>query len=242
MKVTLIDHMGSDLTVVNAARVSFDKESDWVYNCSECGDVRHPLDYEFGCVASNDDGCMANKSMSSGDQKLIKYLATHGHWTPFAHPQVQLHIKAPIFVARQLGKHQVGMVWNEVSRRYVDSEPEFYWPDKWRGRAANKKQGSSGEVPVHPGFTQYIKDTLDDSLQSYVRLIEEGVAPEQARMILPQNTYTEWYWTGSLAAWARVYGLRIKEDTQEETRKIAKQIGEIVGPLFPVSWEALTNG
>lgn len=238
MKVTLIDHMGSDLTVVNAARVSFDKQSDWIQPEAIWG-----------------EGC----TLKEPDQKLIKYLATHGHWTPFAHPQVQLHIKAPIFVARQLGKHQVGMVWNEVSRRYVDSEPEFYTPSKWRGRPLDKKQGSSGEIVSlsHEEGLEDIWGTIDNNwhptlhiqynieqnaLDQYNWLLQSGVAPEQARMILPQNTYTEWYWTSSLSGWARVYNLRIKEDTQEETREIAKQIGEIVGPLFPVSWEALTNG
>lgn len=239
MKVTYLDHMGTDLTVCNAARVSFNKRSAW----------------EIVPIGETEDDDMV--FLSDKDEKLIAYLARHNHWTPFAHPQVQLHFKAPIFVARQLEKHQVGMVWNEVSRRYVDSEPEFYWPDKWRGRPVDKKQGSSGVVEelTHEEGREDLWGDLDNkwhptlhiqydigqvALDRYHWLLSSGVSPEQARMILPQNTFTEWYWTGSLAAWARVYNLRIKEDTQEETREIAKQIGEIIVQLFPVSWLALT--
>lgn len=229
MKVTYIDHMGSDLTVVNAARVSFDKESDWETKCTHTHDRCDQTTY--GC-----DWC--DKKLEERDQKLINYLARHNHWTPFGHPQVQLHVKAPLFVARQLGKHQVGMVWNEVSRRYVGSEPELYWPKKWRKKATNKKQGSSQEE--YKLFGMYWGH-IEDSVDIYLDMVEGGCAPEMARMILPQNTYTEWYWTGSLAAWFRVYNLRIKEDTQEETREIAKQIGEIIQPLFPCSWEALCS-
>lgn len=338
--------MGSDRTVVDAARVSFNKRSD--------------------------------NYTDEQNAKLIKYLAEHNHWTPFAHPQVQLHIKAPIFVARQLGKHQVGMVWNEVSRRYVDSEPEFYWPTKWRKRAENKKQGSSDdEVKIYekgicrncgnffpikgnkhyycsqecqsekwadnnwakrtvyrlkqqavkknvpfdlepldipqPTKCSYLGIDLNYQLESiqknspsvdriipekgyvkgnievisnlanmmksystkeelvtfarnslamngvwiqassseeefekntkefYKHCIDLGMCPEQARIFLPMNTLVEWYWTGSLAAWARVYNLRSKEDTQEETREIARQIMLIIRPIFPVSWEALCS-
>jgi len=203
MKVDLVDSMGSDLTVVNAARVSFDKTSS---------------------------------SLSDKDIKLIKYLAKHNHWSPFSHAFLQFRIKAPIFVARQLGKHQVGLSWNEVSRRYVDSEPEFCEPEIWRGRPDNVKQGSDGEVEVNN--TTYIR-AMSELVGYYNGLIAEGVAPEMARMVLPQSTYTEWYWSGSLYAFARVCNQRLDENSQLETSYIANEIDEHCYELFPHSWEAL---
>jgi thymidylate synthase (FAD) len=219
-EVEYIQHMGSDLTVVNAARVSFEKESeaeDWEY-------------LDLG-QASGDFVAVLNEK----DQKLIKYLAKHNHWTPFGHCQVTFRIKAPIFVARQLGKHQVGMVWNEVSRRYVDSEPEFFSIDMFREKADNVKQGSKDEATI-----PYSLDPLHHyTLECYNNLLKMGVCPEQARMVLPQSMYTEWYWTGSLAAWARVCKLRLDPHTQKETRDIAQVISNQMSIIFPVSWSAL---
>jgi len=219
-EVEYIQHMGSDLTVVNAARVSFEKESeaeDWEY-------------LDLG-QASGDFVAVLNEK----DQKLIKYLAKHNHWTPFGHCQVTFRIKAPIFVARQLGKHQVGMVWNEVSRRYVDSEPEFFSIDMFREKADNVKQGSKDEATI-----PYSLDPLHHyTLECYNNLLKMGVCPEQARMVLPQSMYTEWYWTGSLAAWARVCKLRLDPHTQKETRDIAQVISNKMSIIFPVSWSAL---
>ena len=225
MEVALIDHMGSDLTVVNAARVSFNKESDWE-NITPAGPVRDVL--------------------KESDEKLIAYLAKHNHWTPFAHTSLQFRIKAPVFVARQLGKHQVGLVWNEVSRRYVDYEPEFYYPEYWRGRADDKKQGSSEEeIDINPstGFGPAMVDDYEQAIQrcswTYNELLRKGVAPEMARMVRPQSMFTEWYWTGSLVAFARVCSLRVKLDTQEETREVASLIDVECEKCFPVSWDAL---
>ena len=219
-EVEYIQHMGSDLTVVNAARVSFKKEreaEDWEYL-----DLGQASGY-FVAV------------LNEKDQKLIKYLAKHNHWTPFGHCQVTFRIKAPIFVARQLGKHQVGMVWNEVSRRYVDSEPEFFSIDMFREKADNVKQGSKDEATI-----PYSLDPLHHyTLECYNNLLKMGVCPEQARMVLPQSMYTEWYWTGSLAAWARVCKLRLDPHTQKETRDIAHFISNKMSIIFPVSWSAL---
>ena len=229
MNVDLVDHMGTDLTVVNAARVSFDKASFWEYST-----VEHP---EFGPIR--------DEHLSVADTKLIHYLAKHNHWSPFAHTSIQLRIKAPIFVARQLVKHDVGGVWNEVSRRYVDSEPEFYFPEVWRGRPTDgAKQGSSGEVTHVHGVlvshgAQYAAST---ALGTYNQLIDGGVAPEQARMILPQNMMTEWYWTGSLMFFARVCKERLASGAQAETRDVASLIAREVELLFPVSWNALMGG
>ena len=212
MKVEYVNHMGNDLAVVNAARVSFDKVSE---------------------------------ELIDKDVRLINYLANHGHWTPFGHCSVSLRIKAPIFVARQLGKHQVGLVWNEVSRRYVDSLPEFYIPDTWNGRPSGSiKQGSDPSKPVDrlpngfPVRYQY-SQILNGCLDLYAQMLEAGVAPEQARMVLPQSMYTEWIWSGSLMAFARVCNLRLDTHAQKETRDVVVQIADIIGPLFPVSWEAL---
>ena len=209
--------MGSDLTVVNAARVSFDKVSDWEV-IPEAGPLKDYLKFE--------------------DEKLIRYLAKHNHWTPFGHCSLQFHIKAPIFVARQLGKHQVGLVWNEVSRRYVDNKPEFFDPLLYRGRAENKKQGSTPDAVIEYNM----KPLIEYVTQCYENMLNKGICPEQARMVLPQAMYTEWYWSGSLAAFARVCNLRLKPDTQYETRWIAKEISSLVEEHFPASWECLMTG
>lgn len=216
IKVDLIDHMGSDITVVNAARVSFDKASSYEED-------REGLWY-----------------LKASDARLIQYLATHDHWTPFAHPQLTFRIKAPLFVARQLGKHQVGLVWNEVSRRYVDSEPEFYLPPVWRKRAENVKQGSSDEaVADSDGLRLRVNEMYGRMLGNYEGLLAQGVCPEQARMVLPQAMMTEWYWTGSLAAFARVVKLRLDPHSQMETQEVARGIEVHLERLFPVSWAAL---
>ena len=213
IKATLIDHMGSDLSVVNAARVSFGKKHE-----------------EF----------------QEKDTKLIRYLAKHKHMSPFGHSFASFHVKAPIFVARQLVKHKF-LRWNEISRRYVDDDPEFYTPEVWREKAENVKQGSS-EKPslwnhgMGTGYREEEYEFYDNALGLYKHMLEIGVCPEQARMILPQNTMTEWYWSGSLDAFAGMCKLRCAEDTQYETRLVANQISEVLDTLFPVSWKALMRG
>lgn len=232
LSVELIDHMGSDLSVVNAARVSFDKESDWL------GEAECPTNPITGGKIP------PYKRLKDGDTKLISYLAKHNHWSPFAHAFASFRIKAPIFVARQLVKHQVGLAWNEVSRRYVDSEPEFYEPEYWRKRADNVKQGSSEET-FEPGDIDdlglHFSDLVTDATEIYTRLLNRGVCPEQARMVLPQSMMTEWIWSGSLMAFSRVCKLRLDPHSQKETQEIAKMISEDMGQLFPVSWKALLN-
>jgi thymidylate synthase (FAD) len=220
IKVTYIDHMGSDLTVANAARVSFGKTSEM------------------------EDDPWGPPKLKKKDDKLIRYLAQHKHISPFGHCFASFHIKAPIFVARQLVKHKF-LRWNEISRRYVDDEPEFYVPDAWRGRSADKKQGSEGVVTLyedHQMRQAYHPTEINVySLETYSYLLEQGVAPEQARMVLPQSTMTEWYWSGSLDAFADMCNLRCKSDTQAETRVVAQQIDHKMIELFPVSWDALTD-
>ena len=173
--------------------------------------------------------------LSDRDTKLIRYLAKHKHLSPFGHAFASFHVKAPIFVARQLVKHKF-LRWNEISRRYVDDDPEFYVPDQWRGRSEDKKQGSEGNVEVSTGL---VKAMCKATLRDYEYLLGCGVAPEMARMILPQNMLTEWIWSGSLDAFAALCKLRCASDTQYESRIVADQISEKMGELFPVSWDAL---
>lgn len=290
MEVTLINHMGTDLTVVNAARVSMAKESEWeaVPTCPH----RYPDKWEVGMeveyVRDSDDGWGPNKGergriielrdpgtparkyqvfwvknksgiwrttphdvtlvepvkqkLSNTDAKLIAYLADNEHWTPFAHCQITMREKVPLFVARQRFKHTVGFVYNEVSRRYVSDPPEFYTPEKWRKRADSVKQGSSDEA------VEVNKKLLDEnSIErvhvaaqiAYRTLLDAGVCPEQARMVLPQSMYTEYYVTGSLAAWARAYKLRSDKHAQAEIRSLAAHWDRILKPLYPESWNWL---
>ena len=212
IEVTYVDHMGNDISVVNAARVSFGKKS------------------KLECIDMVKGKYVLNKK----DAKLINYLAKYKHKSPFNHSFVTFHVKAPIFVARQLVKHEY-MPWNEISRRYVDDPPDFFKPDYWRGRAENVKQGSAGEVKSNANVAyQYHKM---EGL--YKQLLDEGVCPEQARMILPQSMMTEWYWSGTLYAFAKMCQLRCAKDTQQESREVAMQVSEYMEKLFPASWEAL---
>jgi len=204
VEVELIDHMGSDLSVVNAARVSFAK-----------------VHKEFD---------------EKSDTRLINYLAKHNHWSPFGHASMQFHIKAPVFVARQLVKHQVGLTWNEVSRRYVDTEVEFYEPTEWRLAAENKKQGSSEETVEYS-----ISPAYKFAKQCYENMLNLGIAPEMARMVLPQSMMTEWYWSGTLYAFARVCNLRCKSDAQKETQNVGWGIDKYARKLFPACWNALRD-
>ena len=226
IKATYIEHMGSDLSVVNAARVSFGKRSDW-----EFGDDKDYSSYTFG----QEDGTIWLK-LSDRDTKLIKYLAKHKHISPFGHSFASFHVKEPVFVARQLVKHKF-LRWNEISRRYVDDEPEFYVPDVWRGRSADKKQGSEGSIDIRGSVNLGRAEWA--AKEVYYGLLKVGVAPEQARMVLPQSMMTEWYWSGSLDAFADMCRLRCKEDTQYESRLVADQISAEMGKLFPISWAAL---
>lgn len=238
MKVELIDHMGTDLTVVNAARVSMDKESEWEESYYRSGYDQTDISVE--------------QHLKNSDAKLIKYLAKHNHFTPFTHCTITLRETVPIFVARQRFKHVVGFTYNEVSRRYVDDTPEFYTPDVWRKRAENVKQGSSDEPIEVKNFTyldrfelDYINMDYEEFLRIaktlYESLLNQGVAPEQARMVLPQSMYTSYYVTGSLYAFARAYLLRIDPHAQKEIRDVAVQWDATIRPLFPHSWSALVD-
>ena len=217
MSVELVDVMGTDLSVVNAARVSFAKD--------------------------------ASNFTEEQNNKLIKYLAKHGHWSPFAHAFLSFRIKVPLFVGRQLQKHQVGLSWNEVSRRYVDDAPEFYVPSSWRARPESSiKQGSSTSLVDiliehgtngKNGIEDPFLDSIQIALEAYNHMLNRGVAPEQARMILPQNMMTEFIWSGSLMAFVRVVKQRSDPHAQQESQEVAAMLAQEVSRLFPVSFEAL---
>lgn len=181
-------------------------------------------------------------ALEDSDERLIRYLAKHKHWTPFSHPQICLRIKAPIFVARQLFKHKIGMTENEISRRYVDDKPEFFFPVLRQRPDNGMKQGSKDEFPVNLEACEAVVLASQKYAETtYKFLLKQNVAPEQARMVLPQSMYTEWYWTGSLAAYARVCNLRLDPHAQLETQQIAEKISTIIRPLFPISWSALVD-
>jgi len=206
--VDLLDTFGDDLTVVNAARVSFGKEVH---------------------------------EMSEGDEKLIKYLASHNHITPFFHPQVRLRIKMPIFVAREWFRHQIGFARNEISRRYVDSVPECYMPVTIRERDSNLKQGSKlTSVPDEQECLTLIHECNNVAMDVYKALLDKKVAPELARTVLPQGMFTEFIETGSLAAYARLCQLRLDPSAQWEIREYAAAVSELLASKFPVSWKHLS--
>ena len=216
IEATYIDHMGSDLSVVNAARVSFGKQSHWSDHNSETDQY----------------------VLKDTDRKLVHYLASHKHTSPFGHCFASFHIKAPLFVHAQCLKHKF-LRSNTVSRRYVDAKPEFYEPTEWRGRSADKKQGSEGSVELSVFRSNCLKSATGSALKVYEELLADGVSPEMARMVLPTSMYTEWHMSGSMDAWAALCVLRLSEDTQYETRLVAQQISAKMAELFPVSWAAL---
>jgi thymidylate synthase (FAD) len=277
VKATYIDHMGTDLSAVNAAKVSFGKRSEsdgycFVHGYGEGLGVQIPnlFKQDQSLIAFLARGCtsgewedlserlLENTQVVDGEwtewfepqerEDLLNHIRKMpSHWSPFAHTAVTLHLKMPIFVARQIMKHTTGIEYNEISRRYVDSEPEFYVPDVWRKKADNVKQGSSDGVVdisnkfpwVDYGSSGGLEDYMEICIGSYKSLLEAGVAPEQARMVLPQSMYTEVIATGNLYAWANLYIQRTDSHAQKETQDLAKQIGEIIQPLYPVSWSCL---
>lgn len=222
MNVELLDYMGSDLTVVDAARVSFDKKSEW--------------------ESIKDNDGVTKKVLNNKDARLLKYLAEHNHWTPFSHPQITLRVTIPIYVARQLAKHQVGGTVNEVSRRYVKYVPKIDLPTQWRKAADNVKQGSSDElVTIDPSMQIQLDKWLEMTELLYGDLLLLGVCPEQARAVLPVCSETTWIWTGSLYFFARVCKLRLDPHAQKETREVAERISSILNEIFPESWNVLMS-
>lgn len=218
-RVEHLDHMGDDLRVVNAARISFDRESHL-----ECDDT--------------------GQWLQDQDEKLIGFLAENEHVSPFFHPQICLRITMPSFLAHQWWRSTVGVSRSEVYRRYVVAEPECYQPPHWRLRAQQPKAGSgTGELSAErqAALSVEVERLYRDIRTLYGQMIQEGVAPELAQAVLPQATYTRWIETGSLHYFVRACGLHTGPMAQRELRLYAEAVGEIVGGLFPVSWKALTR-
>lgn len=251
-----LDHMGSDLSVVNAARASFGKESDWVWadaetrtlKADDAGLIRYlATGYrtsEWGEFLGKITD-IARAGMSNCDAELTTLLHAYKrraqHWSPFAHPQAQIRIQIPIFLARQFVKHQVGGVWSEESRRYISEEPGVWFPDEWHARPEDIKQGSGGLVEAQGMCSELAEAATERALASYVALLGRGVAPEEARIVLPLNMMTTVVWTGSLLFWSRVCNQRVDSHAQLAAQELGRLISGIVGPLFPVSWDALTG-
>ena len=213
MKAEYVDHMGDDISVVNAARVSMDNSSDFdeqgILNCS--------------------------------DEKLIKYLSSHNHWTPFAHTAITLRMSAPIPIRTQCFKHKVGFSENEESRRYISSIPDVFVPDNFRMASDSVKQGSGGVHDKSDYWIDLYKSSTTIAIHNYNAMISDGVCPEQARLVLPQGCEVNWIWTGNLASYARFYNQRTDPNSQKEVATLAKCVSDIISPLFNVSWSAMTN-
>jgi thymidylate synthase (FAD) len=238
LKVELIDHMGSDLSVVNAARVSFDKVSETEL-VDEFGRVVDPRD-----LAQGEEYKLAycKNRLKADDAKLIRYLAKHDHWTPFAHTSISLRMSAPVPIRTQCFKHKQGLVENEESRRYISSTPNLFVPDEFRMAPTNgAKQGSGGVHPLSHVWKAEYEQICEAAIDQYEYMIREGVCPEQARFVLPQGCEVNWIWTGNLYAFANFYLKRTEAHAQKEIRDLAEEVGKIVEPLFPVSWAALTT-
>lgn len=244
IKLEYVDHMGSDLSVVNAARVSFKKVSKQFKDSDE-GLIKY-LARGF-TTAEYDEIISQLREGSDQPEELYRKIRNQStHFTPFTHTSITLRETVPIFVARQRFKSTIGFTYNEVSRRYVEDEPDFYKPDNWRKKAANKKQGSLENEFVTELFGGYnINSTVDDfynqAYNLYTGLLVAGVCAEQARMVLPQSMMTTYVVTGNVMSFARLYNLRNKQDAQKEIRDLAYQVCKIVEPLFPISWKYLTE-
>ena len=225
IKVELVDHMGTDLSVVNAARVSFDKESKWCL-----------------CEGEDEHGIYLDNCLCETDQKLVNYLAKHDHWTPFGHTSISLRVAAPVPIRTQCFKHKIGFVENEESRRYISSTPEIFIPEFREKPDGSIKQGSGGEHPYSENFKLLYEIISRDAVKAYEAMIDNGVAPEQARFILPQGAIVNWIWTGNLVSFANFYKKRIDPHAQQEIQEVARKVDEVIRPLFPVAWSALVDG
>lgn len=227
IKAELLDYMGTDLDVVNAAKVSFSKESEWEWQ----------TEYECG-VPVSDTPILADK-----DKKLIDYLATHDHWTPFAHTALKFRCSAPVPIRTQAFKHKIGMVENEESRRYISSTPEIYIPEFFRAKPEGSiKQGSGGKHYQSDMWKEEYESAVQGCVNLYLNMLQDGVCPEQARFVLPQGAIVNWIWTGNLVSFANFYNKRTDTNAQYEVKVLAESVGKQIAELFPVSWPALVGG
>lgn len=239
IKAELLDYMGDDLAVVDAARVSFNKKSEWAkFNCTDCENaVQFACEEGCACIA---DGAGMQKTLKGPDRKLIEYLAKHDHWTPFAHTALKFRCSAPVPIRTQAFKHKIGMVENEESRRYISSEPEIYIPEFFRAKPEGSiKQGSAGEHPRSDEFLKRYKEKTEECVGLYLTMLNGGICPEQARFVLPQGAIVNWIWTGNLVSFANFYNKRTDTNAQYEVQLLAEPIGKQIAEIFPVSWKAL---
>lgn len=234
MKAEYVDHMGDDLSVVNAARVSFDKVSDWEYDLCDCD-----IDAKDNCETCI---CEDGRYLSDADERLIKYLAKHKHWTPFSHTAISIRMGAPVPIRTQCFKHKQGFTENEESRRYISSRPEVFVPDAFRAAPDGSVKQGSGETHYDSDlWIDVYNEMTQDAVGTYMQMIQDGVCPEQARFILPQGCIVNWIWTGNLASYARFYKERTYDKAQKEVQDLARMVADIIKPLYPVSWSALVE-
>lgn len=228
IKVELLDYMGDDLAVVNAARVSFNKESEWEVLC------------DGGCFSCDCNG--ENVKLKESDEKLINYLAKYDHWTPFAHTALKFRVAAPVPIRTQCFKHKIGMVENEESRRYISTTPEVFIPDFFRSKPEGSiKQGSGEKHYQSSMWKEEYENATQGCVNLYLNMLQDGVCPEQARFVLPQGAIVNWIWTGNLVSFANFYLKRTDPNAQYEVRLVAEKVGKLVEEIFPVSWKALTE-
>lgn len=231
LKVELVDHMGDDLSVVNAARVSFDKVSEWQVDEEDSKQAYYNMNY-----------IPSSKVLKEGDVKLIKFLAKHNHWTPFGHTAISLRMAAPVPIRTQCFKHKIGLIENEESRRYIKSVPEIYIPTEFRSIPKGSIKQGSGDTH---GDSQYWLTKYNEQVKAsvflYLTMIDAGICPEQARLALPQGAIVNWIWTGNLMSFANFFNKRIDNTAQKEIQALAIKVDEVISPLYPVSWAALTK-
>lgn len=242
IKAELLDYMGDDLAVVDAARVSFNKNSDWEYPSQ----VYTIEEYDQSLAISEGftwNECGGLQRLSASDTKLINYLAKYDHWTPFAHTALKFRCSAPVPIRTQAFKHKIGMVENEESRRYISSTPEIFIPEFFRAKPEGSiKQGSAGEHYNSKFWVEQYSQNTENAVNLYLEMLQDGICPEQARFILPQGAIVNWIWTGNLVSFANFYNKRTEATAQYEVRLLAESVGEKIAELFPVSWKALTGG
>lgn len=243
ISVSYINHMGDDNSVVNAARISMDKQADAFTDKQNASLIRYLAVGQSSTQTKKDIEAITNGTLTpeKANELLLHYKTMSTHWTPFAHTSISLRCTAPVPIRTQAFKHKQGLVENEESRRYIVSIPELFIPDGFRTRPDNVKQGSAGPHPESDLYMKIYQEHCKAGIDKYEAMIAQGIAPEQARFILPQGVLVNWVWTGNLYAFANMYNSRTDSHAQVEIQELAHKIGDIIAPLFPVSWDALTN-
>lgn len=246
IKATYVDHMGTDQSIINAARVSFNKDSFKGESRTEEQDIGLLNYLARGCSSTiwKDDLLTLEHGTDDGETAaaLLKEIRTRPtHWSSFAHTAITIVCSAPVPIRTQAFKHQVGLTANEESRRYIDATPEYYIPE-FRSRPTGSIKQGSGLVHHRAGYWMDRYDArCKAAIQEYEDMISDGVSPEQARFVLPQGTIVNWVWTGNLYAFANFYIARSDSHAQKEIQELAEQIDLILRPLFPKAWQALVG-